>query len=408
LPNGLKVVVHRRHDSLPVAVAQLTFATGWAGTIPRRAAEVAASFARPHEHLYGRGVDFGIQWRTSVDADRSTFLGTGASGNLPNLLAQLSERVTSMRVEPGLLALYRRELAGPVAQAEQLPLLKSERALDATLFRGHPMGDGAVGSDLEGLTEPQLDEWFRRAWSPDNAVLVVTGDLDAEATLAGVKEWLGSWKAAESPFPRLPPPPVRKSAPAILVTHQPGATQAQMHLACLVDAAAPFDTLTARTTAGLLGGELYEKIRGELGSSYGFHGRTSTLLGGVARLDWQGSIENSRLAEALGVLGHVVGALDSQTVSEQAVARARWSVARELTMSTTTSLSVAATLSSHALAGHDTDTSTLFGLLATVGRPRVLELWNQCRGSLTFAFVGDEALIRQALSQTTLPSMAAR
>lgn len=407
LPNGLKVVVQRRPGSLPLAVAQLTFTAGWAGTTPKGAAELATILASPRSHVYGFGNDYGIGWRTRLGSDRFTIVGTSANGNLPNLLAQLSEQVTSMHVETGAVVFFHREFADALASAEQLPLRKSERELDAALFPGHPLGDAALTSDLRTLTEAELDRWFRRAWSPDRAVLVVTGDLDAEVALAQVKAWLGDWKPAEEPFPLLPPPKVRQGPPAVLITHQPGATQAQVHLACLVRERSVEDALSARATASVVGAALFDRLRSELGASYGFGGVASPLLGGVERLDWRGAIENGRLKEGLSALEDVLGHVGPQALDDGSVDRARWQVARELTLSEATSLQSSTELTQQALAHRDLGADALFESLASVGRAQVLEAWGQCQGSLAVALVGDEPTIRQALTKTSFSSLAA-
>jgi len=172
-------------------------------------------------------------WRTRLAKDHSSIIGSGATGNLPNMLAQLSERVTSMHVDPAVVTFFDRELADAFALAEQLPPAKAERALDAALFAGHPLGESTPIAEQRKLSSDQFDEWFYRAWTPDGAVLVVVGELDAEATLAEVRRWFGRWERSPRPFAPLPPPPPSAARSAVVVTHQPGATQARVHLAGL-------------------------------------------------------------------------------------------------------------------------------------------------------------------------------
>ncbi|MDP1829506.1 MAG: insulinase family protein [Archangium sp.] len=403
LPNGLQVVVHKRRNSLPVVVVELTFTTGSGGTEPAGAAELAQNVAAPKGHAYGAGGDFGIEWLSRVGVDRSRIVGSGANGNLPNMLAQLSERVTTMHVDSSVLGFFKSEFADYFERTEQLPVIKAERELQAALFKGHPWGVTTGMAEQKKLGAGEVQRWFERAWSPSNAVLVVTGDLDAEATLAEVKKWLGPWTAAKDPFAKVPSPTLRSEPLVVQVTHQPNATQAQVHLSCLADGRQVSQELAQQTLASLMATSLFEKIRGELGASYGFGGRSTLLMGGVGRIDWSGSIENSRLPQAMAVLVNAVDHFEGETLTDRAIERARWDVARESTLSGATASTVAEVLTRQVLAGRKTDqVGVLFESLSKVGRDELSTAWRQCAGNMVLSIVGDEARTRAALKQAGL------
>lgn len=402
LPNGLRVVVHKRENSLPVAVVELVMATGSAGTLPKGAGELGMQMASPRKHTFGRGADFGIGWSQRVGADRSTITGSGASGNVSNMIAQLSERVTSMHVEDGNLAFFKTDVADYLEKTEQLPLVKADRDLRAQLFTGHPFADTALIADQRKLSSSDIEGWFERAWGPSNAVLVVTGDIDAEKVFADVKQYLGGWAASANAFkPVEAPKPRAEAAPTVLVTNQPGASQAQFHLACLADSSQLTQELANETASKLLATELFNKIRGELGASYGFNGGSTSYLGGVSRLDWVGSIENTRLSQALSLISGMFKGFETSVLTDKNLERARWSVARESTLENATTESVAAAISHEVLMGRKPDDiGLLFETLANVGRPQVSAAWKQCQGGLVISIVGDEDVIRAALKTT--------
>ncbi len=402
LPNGLRVVVRKRRNSLPVAVVALTFTTGSGGTTPSGAAELASQLASPRGHAYGDGGDFGIEWQRSVSVDRSRIVGTGGSGNVPNMLAQLSERVTSMRVEAASLAFFKSEFADYLEATEKLPVARAERALQAALFKGHPFATQSTMAEQKQLGAAELEGWYDRAWSPGNAVLVVTGDVDAEATLLEVKKWLGPWAPVKNPFPLAPVLTLRSGPMEVLVTNQPGATQAQVHLACLAEGKSLAQELANQSMARLLATALFEKIRGELGASYGFGGGSRPMVGGMSRLDWSGSIENSRLPQAMAVLATAVKQFEQQTLSDRALERARWDVARASTLSGAPAGTVADVLTRQALAGRRTDDvdTALFESLAAIDREQLAAGWRQCAGNLVLSVVGDETRVKEALTQS--------
>jgi zinc protease len=397
LPSGMKVIIHRRRNSLPVAVVELTFTAGGA-TSTGGAAELGMQLARPKGHAYGRGDDFGIDWNMNVRADRSTIVGEGASGNLPNMLAQLSERLNTIAVDPMMMDFWKREYADYLERTEQVPVSRGERSLREKLFEGHPFGKTALVADEKNLSGGDIEKWFDKAWSAKNAVLTVTGDFESEKTLELVKQWMGSWKGAETPLSTPPFKPATHEKATIVITNQPGATQAQLHMACLADGSKPIDELSSRTIANLLGTALFQKIRGELGASYGINGRAQTMLGGTARIDWQGSIENSRLPQALTVIFTMMKGFEKDTLTDVAIGRARWEVAREATMEGATAGTVAAVMTNEVLMGRTPEeTANMFEALAGVGRPQLEATWKACSGTTVVSLVGDEARIHESL-----------
>jgi zinc protease len=401
--NGLRVVVHRRPEALPVAVVNLTFPRGSAGASPRGAANLAMMLGFSRAHAQGSPSDFGMEWSPYLELDRSGLVGHAANGNLPNLLAQLSERVGSMTTEAGWLAIFHTDLAPYLADEEQLPVQRAERAVWARLFPGHPLGEAHLVADQARLGASDVVDWYRRAWNPAGAVLVITGDVEPTAALTEARRWFGSWRPSEPPLPPLPAPPLPRGGLTVLVTRQAGATQAQLHLACLADGATPLQEFAGRTTVKLLEAELIGRLRGELGASYGFRGASRLLAGGVQLLEWRGSLESARLAEGLAVLGASVKKLEDQGLTDRSLERARWAVASQLTVAGATSTAVSQLVARRVLAGRDTtNLESDFEVLATIGREQLLPGWRQCQGSLVLSLVGEEDQVRAALASAGL------
>jgi predicted Zn-dependent peptidase len=396
LPNGLKVVIHKRAWALPVAAVQLTFTRGRGDGSPPGATEIAGYIASPKGQRYDGA--YGIDWNWGIATDRSFVSAQGASGNIPNMLAHLSEFVTTMNVDTGALDWYRRELEATAIAGQQLPISKAARAAQAALFRGHPWGNVSSLVDAKKLGVGDIEGWFDRAWSPDAAVLVVTGDVDPELTLLQVQEWLGSWKPVSNPFPVTKPIALRDGPVELIVTPQAGATQAQVTLSCLADGSSGSRTFANEIVGSVIGTALFEKIRGELGASYGFHGGSDTYVGGVGRINVNGSIENGRLPQAMAVMARVMKNFDSETLTERALERARWDVARSATMGQATSPLTAEVFTRRVLAGHKTTELdiALFDSLAAVKREEVIDAWKQCHGHMVISIVGDEARIAEA------------
>ncbi|MFC6489881.1 M16 family metallopeptidase [Nitratireductor sp. GCM10026969] len=76
-------------------------------------------------------------------------------------------------------------------------------AVDATLYKNHPYGIPVIGwmHEIEALDRDELVAFYERYYTPNNAVLVVAGDVDAETVRRLVSETYGRIP----PGPDLPP-----------------------------------------------------------------------------------------------------------------------------------------------------------------------------------------------------------
>ena len=69
--------------------------------------------------------------------------------------------------------------------------------LMATAFFNHPYGHPVIGwmTDIEAYSRDDLQAWYDRYYHPNNAVVVVVGDVDAEAVVAAAREHFGALPA---------------------------------------------------------------------------------------------------------------------------------------------------------------------------------------------------------------------
>lgn len=75
----------------------------------------------------------------------------------------------------------------------------------ATAYTMHPYGVPVVGymSDLENLSRPDVESYYRRFYSPGNAVLAVVGAMDPDEVVTWAERYLGTIPAGERPDPVL-------------------------------------------------------------------------------------------------------------------------------------------------------------------------------------------------------------
>lgn len=123
-------------------------------------------------------------------------------------LAVEADRMAALTLDPAEVASERQVILEEIAMYEDEPWDALEMAVLAALFPGHPYGRPILGhaADLEATGPAELAQFHRRLYGPDNAVLVVAGDLGHQAA-AWVEEAFGPLPARGAVRPPLPPLP---------------------------------------------------------------------------------------------------------------------------------------------------------------------------------------------------------
>jgi zinc protease len=224
LPNGLRVVYHVDHAT-PVAASVLWYDVGSKHEEPGR-----TGFAHLFEHLMlftgsrnvpegqafalleAAGGRAGPDLNGTTSADRTNYFQQVPSHMLElalwveaDRMATLDEVLNQVKLDNQREVVRNERRQGVDNQPHGLWV---ERML-ATIFpSGHPYHHTVIGS-LEDLGNASLEDvraFFRRYYVPNNAVLIVAGDIDLDATRQMVRRYFG-------PIPRgADPPPLRDAS----------------------------------------------------------------------------------------------------------------------------------------------------------------------------------------------------
>lgn len=138
----------------------------------------------------------------------------------------------------------------------------------------HPYGNDASGTDtsLAVMTREDLVAFYRTHYRPNNAVMVVVGDVTLKALLSALEPRLSSWQPADVPapvFPALRPAEKRK----VYLIDKQGAPQSEVRIGYPAAARNTPDffplTLANRVLGGQFASRLNMNIREKRGFSYG-------------------------------------------------------------------------------------------------------------------------------------------
>ena len=281
LSNGLQVVSVRRAQ-LPLVTAQLLLRSGGerdpqalagladltARLLARGAAGRSAPQIAARAEALGGSLDAAAGW------DESTVGITITTPELPQALALLADLVRRPDFSSDELERARVQAIDDVrldtSQATTLAMRVADRAVFGTGAYGHSRA-GTLAS-LARITRHDVQALHAALYRPDNAILVLAGDITAAQALQLARAGFGDWRAPATPLPPPPPGAGVAALPAWLAIEQPGAGQASVVVAHLAPSRGDGDFYAGTVADAVLGGSysarLNEQIRIRRGLSY--------------------------------------------------------------------------------------------------------------------------------------------
>ncbi len=233
LPNGLRVVIVR-NSLAPVVATSMNYLVG--------SDEAPAGFpgtAHAEEHMMFRG-------SPGLTADQLADIGSVIGGDFnANTREDLTQYLFMVPAEDLDVALHiealrmraalnsreewsheRGAIEQEVAQDLSEPAYRLSGKLRARMFAGTPYAHDALGTrpSFERTTAPMLQSFHDTWYAPNNALLVIAGNVDPGAALAKVRELFGPIAAKKLPArPRVRLGPVQ-SGSITLDTDRPNGT----------------------------------------------------------------------------------------------------------------------------------------------------------------------------------------
>jgi zinc protease len=130
----------------------------------------------------------------------------------------------------------------------------------------HPWAYPSEGTAraIAALTPPALSKWHQMYFRPNNAGLVVAGDVHAEAVLPLLERSFGGWRPGRVPPARSRPPAQAGTPRTVIVVDRPGAPQSQIFVGELgIESGAP-DRFAARVMNLIFGGNFNSRLNASL------------------------------------------------------------------------------------------------------------------------------------------------
>jgi len=400
LPNGLKVAIGQRPGWPQVSVA-LTLDGGQVDGVPPGSGVLSVLASQdPDSRQHGIPELYGMVFgrRQAREATGVTIRAGG--GNIANALAQLSDRLGSLRLPSYVLTETDDRFVENVFHQWSVPEVKGARALGHALFGDAPAGHLLTPEELSSVTSSDVGNWLDRTYDPRHGALAIVGDVDPVQTEALVRDWLGDWKGTGSGWsPKLTELPT-SPRPRVLITPKPGGGQTGVTLACAAPAAGLRQTIGMQVLAEVLSEHLDRTVRQTLGASYGFHPSVARLRGGYAELQLTGQVDPTQLPRVLRELHHRWVLLPI-ALTETEINQARWGLARRYAVSFPTDMSLATAAAD--VLRHGDPLSSVDDFPQTLNdltRAELQTLAKTCAQDAAISVVGEEKIANAALTGT--------
>ncbi len=212
LPNGLHVILHEDH-STPIVTTAVMYHVGSKNEDPQR-----TGFAHFFEHLLFEGTDnigrgeymkmiqaAGGQLNANTSQDRTYYYQTVPSNQLELTLWMEAERMHYAKIDDIGLETQRKVVKEEKKQRyDNTPYGQLLNVVFENAFTTHPYRWSPIGK-AQYIDQAKLSEFmdfYRTYYVPENAVLVIGGDLDVAKTKEWVAKYFGGIPKATKPVPR--------------------------------------------------------------------------------------------------------------------------------------------------------------------------------------------------------------
>ncbi|TJZ85218.1 M16 family metallopeptidase [Paracoccus hibiscisoli] len=267
LENGLEAVVIQ-DTRAPVVVQMVWYRIGAADEAPGK-----SGIAHYLEHLMFKGTDTlapgelsqtvtanGGSDNAFTSWDFTAYFQRIASDRLPLVMEMEADRMANLNIRDEDWQAERQvvlEERGQRVDSDPTALFMEE--LNAVLHDNHPYGRPIIGwrDEIEALTRDDAIAWYDTHYSPNEAILVIAGDVTPEEARTLAEEHYGAIPAKGQAEPRLRPQEPPKRTARRMEMSDPRVAQPRMIRAVLAqerDPGAQQEAAALTVLAALLGG----------------------------------------------------------------------------------------------------------------------------------------------------------
>ena len=215
LTNGLQVVVIPDHRT-PVVTQMIWYKVGSADEAPGK-----SGLAHFVEHLMFKGtakhlggefsravLEVGGDENAFTSVDYTCYFQRMPREQLPRMMEFEADRMTGLILNNDHVLSERHVVLEEYNMRANTPETRLNDQVNAALYLNHPYGRPVIGSDVEKLNREDALAFYRRFYAPNNAILVIAGDVEAADLRPLVERTFGE-------IPLQPAVPARRIRPQV-------------------------------------------------------------------------------------------------------------------------------------------------------------------------------------------------
>ena len=232
LDNGLRVLVYPVHTA-PLVSVWCWYRVGSRDEVPGRTGvshwvehmNFKGTINIPRDDMKGIVERLGGMWNGYTWIDQTTYLETAGRDALDQMLYLEAERMTNGLYAPADIESERTVIISELQGGENDPEQLLDTEVTASAFRSHPYRHPTIGwlEDLQTMGRDDLYRHYRQYYIPNNATLVIVGDVELDEVLRRVERRFGSIPSGVKPAraAALEPPQMGERR---VVVERPGTT----------------------------------------------------------------------------------------------------------------------------------------------------------------------------------------
>ena len=192
LDNGLKVLIQEVHTA-PLASVWCWYRVGSKDEHPGLTGvshwvehmNFKGTTNIPREKVKGIIEQYGGYWNGYTWIDQTTYTETATRDALDHMLFIEAERMANGLYDPTDVESERTVIISELQGGENDPDQLLDQELTAAAFHAHPYRHPTIGwlGDLQTMTREDLFGYYRQHYVPNNATLVIVGDVDTDDAL---------------------------------------------------------------------------------------------------------------------------------------------------------------------------------------------------------------------------------
>ena len=218
LSNGLKLIIREDHRA-PTVAHMVWYRAGSMDEVNGK-----TGVAHVLEHMMFKGTDkvkagefsrlvaaVGGRENAFTSRDYTAYFQQVEKSKLEDVIKLEADRMSNLNFDD---AEFSKEIQVIMEErrlrTEDNPSSLLNESLMATAFMSSPYRHPVIGwmNDLQNMKASDARDWYRSWYAPNNATIVITGDLDSKTVLGLVEKYYGAAKAHELPVrkPQIEPP----------------------------------------------------------------------------------------------------------------------------------------------------------------------------------------------------------